>query len=180
MNYSIEPAYLYQGELTRLIMKASCSLENRWFFADGCFSADVELEHGPNTWQNEKFVVIHKNQVIAYFDANWSKPLTIISNFRMIIFNRDKGFVVAKAIFDYFDYIFVIRGCRAFNWFVAEKNEHAKKVYEKFTSHYFGKVAGRRHYGQMSYNGEISDIILYEITDEDYFAWKKQKAMHSK
>lgn len=174
MNYTIEPAYLYQNELTRLLMNASFSPENRWFFADGCFSADAEIERSPNTWLHENFVVIHRDEIIAYFDANWSKPLTIISNFRMIIFNRRKGFVVAKAIFDYFDYVFVSRGCKAFNWFVAEKNTHAKRVYEKFTSHYFGKVVGKRHHGQMAYNGEISDIILYEVTADDYFMWKQR------
>ena len=146
MVYSLEPAYLVQNELTRLIMKASMDPVNKWFFADGCF--------------------------IAYLESVWSKPLNIISNFRLIIFNKNKGYIVSKAIFEYFDYMFEARGCRAFNWFVAEKNFHACRVYEKFTSHYFGHVCGRRHSGQMAYNGEISDIILYEVTSEEYFRWK--------
>lgn len=28
--------------------------------------------------------------------------------------------------------------------------------------------------GQKSYTGEISDVILYEVTRENYFAWKTQ------
>ena len=136
MSYYLEPAYLAQNELSRLIMKASMDPINKWFFADGCFSADSDLERNPNTWQHENFIVVSDREIIAYLGANWSKPLNIISNFRLIIFNKNKGFIVTKAIFDYFDYIFTIRGCKAFNWFVAEKNYHANRVYEKFINHY--------------------------------------------
>lgn len=172
MSYSLEPAFLAQNELSRLIMKAGMEPENNWFFADGCFSAESDLEHTPNTWQHENFIVVENREIIAYLGANWSKPLNIISNFRLINFNKSKGIIVTKAMFDYFDYIFVARGCKAFNWFVAEKNHHARKVYEKFINHYFGHLAGTRHKAQMGYDGEISDIFLYEITDEEYFYWK--------
>ncbi len=173
MSYSLEPAYLVQNELTRLIMKAGMDPTNKWFYADGCFSADSDLEHSPNTWRHENFAVIADREIVAYFEAAWSKPLNIVSNFRLIIFNKDKGFIVSKAVFEYFDYIFVARGCKAFNWFVAEKNYHARRVYEKFTNHYFGHVCGMRHSAQMAYNGEISDIILYEATSDEYFKWKQ-------
>ncbi|MCR4736289.1 MAG: hypothetical protein K5829_14935 [Treponema sp.] len=172
MTYSLEPAYLVQSELTRLIMKAGNSTENKWFFADGCFSADAEMERSPNTWQHENFAVIADREIIAYFEGVWSKPLNIISNFRTIVFNKNKGFIACQALFDYFDYLFNTRGCRAFNWFVAEKNNYAHRLYDKFISRYFGHIAGTRHCGQMAYNGEVSDIILYEITSEEYFAWK--------
>ena len=147
---------------------------NKWFFADGCFSAETELEQSPNTWRHENFVVITERNIIAYFEAEWSNPLNIISNFRLIIFDKTKGFIVTKAIFEYFDYIFVSRGCKAFNWFVAERNYHAHRVYEKFISHYFGHIVGVRHNGQMAYNGEVSDIILYEVTEKEYFDWKNK------
>ena len=172
MAYSLEPAYLVQNEITRLIMKAGMDPVNKWFFADGCFSADSDLEHSPNTWRHENFVVVADREIVAYLEASWSKPLNIISNFRLIIFNKQKGFIVSKAIFDYFDYIFVARGCRAVNWFVAKENYHAHRVYEKFINHYFGHVCGMKHSAQMAYNGEISDIILYEVTSEEYFNWK--------
>ncbi len=174
MTYYLEPAYLAQNELSRLMMKAGMEPENKWFFADGCFSADSDLERSPNTWQHENFVVVVNREIVAYLGANWSKPLNIISNFRLIIFNKTKGFIVTKAIFDYFEYIFFIRGCKAFNWYVAEKNNHAHKVYEKFISHYFGHYVGIRHNAQMSYNCEISDILLYEVTRKEYFNWKNK------
>lgn len=41
MSYSIEPAYLVQNELTHLIMRASMDPVNKWFFGDGCVSADI-------------------------------------------------------------------------------------------------------------------------------------------
>ena len=179
MSYILEPAYLVQAELAMQIMKASTEPVNKWFFADGCFSVDSELEQSLNTWQHENFVVIAGSEIIAYFEGVWSKPLNVISNFRTIVFNKEKGFIACKALFDYFDYLFVARGCRAFNWFVAEKNHYAHKVYEKFVKKYFGHVVGMRHCGQMAYNGEISDIILYEVTDEEYFAWKSNAVQKS-
>ena len=78
------------------------------------------------------------------------------------------------SLFDYFEYLFVARGCKAFNWFVATKNLHARRVYEKFVKKYFGHLVGKRHCGQMAYNGEVSDIILYEATCEEYFEWKEK------
>lgn len=85
-----------------------------------------------------------------------------------------KSCVACKAIFEYFEYLFVSRGCKAFNWFVTEKNTHAHELYEKFIEKYFGHLVGKRHYGQMAYNGEVSDIYLYEATCDEYFEWKEK------
>lgn len=174
MSYSIEPAFLYHDSLVNIITKASVDPVNKWFFADGCFSSDTELQFSPNTWQYDNSVVLQNGEILAYLESRWSKPLNIVSNFRIIIFNKSKGGIVAKAIFDYFDYIFITRGCVAFNWFVAEKNYHARRVYEKFTNHYFGHYVGKRHCGQMAYNCEVSDIFLYEITRDEYITWKEK------
>ena len=65
--------------------------------------------------------------------------------------------------------------CNAFNWIVAEKNEHAYQLYEKFVKKYFGHKVGKRHFGQKAYDGEISDVFLYEITKEEYFTWKEKQ-----
>src|SRR5574344_2294334 len=173
MSYSLEPAYIVQNELARQIMKAGTDPVNNWFCSDGAFTADVQLERFPNTWMNENFVVICDKEIIAYFEACWNKPINIISGFRLIIFNKEKSHAVVSAIFQYFDYIFVARGCYAFNFTVAEKNFHAHRLYEKFIKHYFGHNVGERHCGQKAYNGEVSDIYLYEITKEEYFKWKE-------
>ena len=82
MAYSIEPAYLVQNELTRLIIKAGTDPVNKWFFTDGAFTPDSQLERTPNTWMHENFVVIENKQVLAYFEAFWNKPLNIITSFR--------------------------------------------------------------------------------------------------
>lgn len=36
-----------------------------------------------------------------------------------------------------------------------------------------GHRVGKRHYGQKNYAGEISDVILYEITKEEYYEKEK-------
>lgn len=175
MAYSIEPAYLVQNELTRLIIKAGTDPVNKWFFTDGAFTPDSQLERTPNTWMHENFVVIENKQVLAYFEAFWNKPLNIITSFRMIFFEKDKANTIVKALFQYFEYLFISRGCKAFNWIVAEKNYHAHRIYEKFIKKYFGHKVGMRHNGQMAYNGEISDVYLYEITQEEYMEWKNKE-----
>ena len=175
MAYSIEPAYLVQNELTRLIIKAGTDPVNKWFFTDGAFTPDSQLERTPNTWMHENFVVIENKQVLAYFEAFWNKPLNIITSFRMIFFEKDKANTIVKALFQYFEYLFISRGCKAFNWIVAGKNYHAHRIYEKFIKKYFGHKVGMRHNGQMAYNGEISDVYLYEITQEEYMKWKNKE-----
>lgn len=175
MAYSIEPAYLVQNELTRLIIKAGTDPVNKWFFTDGAFTPDSQLERTPNTWMHENFVVIENKQVLAYFEAFWNKPLNIITSFRMIFFEKDKANTIVKALFQYFEYLFISRGCKAFNWIVAEKNYHAHRIYEKFIKKYFGHKVGMRHNGQMAYNGELSDVYLYEITQEEYMEWKNKE-----
>ena len=172
MSYSIEPAYVVHHELMRLIIKAGSDPVNKWFFTDSAFCPETQLSCIPNTWKNEDFVVISNNEILGYFEAHWSKPLNIINSFRLLLFKKNKANSVARALFQYFDYLFVCRGCKAFNWTVAEKNHHAYKIYEKFIKNYFGHRVGIRHNGQMAYNGEISDIYLYEITDQEYFKWK--------
>lgn len=100
--------------------------------------------------------------------------MDIIAGFRFILFEKDKTIILGKAFFEYLDYLFVKRGCNAFNWIVAEKNEHAYRLYEKFTKNYMGHKIGKRHFGQKSYSGIVSDIYLYEITKDEYFEWKKE------
>ena len=175
MKYSLEPAYLFYNDLVRLIIKAGNDPINKWFFTDGAFSPENQLERIANTWQHENFVVLANNQILAYFEAYWSKPLDIITSFRIIFFEKKQSFCIGKAIFDYFEYLFVNRGCKALNWIVAEKNYHAYRVYEKVIKNYFGHRVGIRHRGQMAYNGEISDIILYEVTQDEYLEWKENR-----
>lgn len=172
MSYSIEPASYFFTELTHLITKASHNLDNKWFFTDASFIPENQLEKNINTWQNENFVVIEGNKIVCYFEAKWSRPLDIISGFRLLLIDKTKQITLGKAIFDYFDYLFLIRGCKAFNWFVAEKNIHAYKIYERFIRNYFGHRVGKRSFGQKAYDGEVSDIVLYEITGKEYEDWK--------
>ena len=175
MKYTLVPASFVRNELVQLIIQAGNDPVNKWFFTDGSFSPDSQLECVPNTWQHENFVVMANNQILAYFEAYWSKPLDIITSLRIIFFEKNKAACIGMAIFEYFEYLFVIRGCKALNWIVAEKNYHAYRIYEKLIKNYFGHRVGIRHRGQMAYNGEVSDVILYEITQEEYLDWKSKK-----
>ena len=172
MSYKLEPAFTVAPGLSRKLIQAGRELENQWFFSDGAFTENGIIEHQPNTWINENFVVIDDSGIIAYFCATWSRPLDIISGFRLILFDKKKSMTGVNAFFEYLDYLFTKRGCNAFNWTVAEKNTHAYQLYEKFINKYMGHRIGKRHYAQKSYSGIISDIYLYEITKDEYFAWK--------
>jgi hypothetical protein len=148
--------------------------ENQWFFSDCSFTPESILHQNPDTWKYEEFVIIYKDEIIAFFSAKWSRPLDIIIDLRILIFNQNSSYLATKGLFDFFDYLFCSRGCNAINWLVAEKNVHAYKLYNKFIKNYFGHKVGIRNYGQKSYTGEISKVILYEITKDEYLAWKKK------
>ena len=176
VSYSLEPAFLFSTELIRLIAKAGTDPVNEWFFYDGAFTSTTNLEIGSiNTWVNENFVVIQNRTIVAYFEGRWNRPLDIFSNFRVILFDKSKTIVFWNALYDYFDYLFQCRNCQALNWSVALKNGHAYRIYEHFIKHSCGHRVGIRHHAQKSYTGQISDIVLYEITRDEYFAWKKKK-----
>ena len=176
MSYRLEPAFAVAQGLSRKLVLAGMNPENQWFFTDGAFSENGIVEYHPNTWNSENFVVIYEEKIIAYFCATWNRPLDIILGFRFILFEKDKAVVATKAFFEYMDYLFTKRGCNAFNWLVAEKNEHAYKLYEKFIKKYFGHKVGKRHCGQKSYTGVVSDVYLYEITKDEYYEWIKKSA----
>ena len=77
-----------------------------------------------NTWLHESFVAVNeKREIFAYFEGQWMRPMDIITGFRTINFKSDTGYLFVKALFTYFDYLFVNRGCRVFNWTVALQNE---------------------------------------------------------
>lgn len=172
MTYSLEPAYSVRNQLIRELLKASINPVNQWFFTDGAFSAEQMVEIQPNTWLKEDFVVVSNNRIIAFFSSQWNKPLQVILSLRIIFFDKRESVKCVKAVFDYFEYLFISRGCHVINWLVADKNEHAKKIYNKFIKNYFGRVVGHRSRGQMSYKGEISDVTLYEITLKEYLNWR--------
>lgn len=171
-SYRLEPAFTVAPGLSRKLVLAGMDPYNQWFFTDGSFLENGIIEHHPDTWTNENFVVLDDDSIIAYFCAKWSRPLDIIDGFRLILFEKNKSTIATRAFFEYLDYLFTKRGCNAFNWCVAEKNEHAYKLYEKFIDKYMGHKIGKRHFGQKSYTGIVSDIFLYEITKDEYFSWK--------
>lgn len=177
MVYSIEPAYSIKNELTRIIIKAGTEPINKWFFTDGAFSPEFQLENIANTWNHENFAVICNNEILGYFEAGWNKPLNIITTFRLIVFNKKKSFIVAKAFFQYLDYLFIARGANSINWTVALKNTHALKIYTKFIKKNCGHIVGDRHFGQMAYDGEVSDIRLFELTKTEYLMWRKHHSL---
>lgn len=117
-------------------------------------------------------VVNEKQEIIAYFEGQWLRPMDIITGFRAIHFGKKYSGMAVRSFFAYLDYLFVNRGCMVFNWTVAHLNKYAMKQYDRFVRDYCGHFVGVRHYAQKSYTGKISDINLYEITGEEYFDWK--------
>lgn len=174
MEY-LKNACLFKKYLIDKILEASYDKENEWFFPDGAFDAAVLDADTTNTWYKENFVVIYKEKLVGYIEGFWNRPLDIISSLRIICFDKSKGLVMTKACFNYFDYLFMKRGCQVINWTVAEKNVHAKKIYDKFVNIMHGRCIGKRSRGQKSYFGEFSDIYLYEVTKENYFEYLGQK-----
>jgi len=173
--FTLEPAAAYASQLNYLIMKATQDIANEWFFYDGAHNGSSSLEQNmSNTWLHENIVMLSSNQeIIAYFEGQWFRPIDIITGFRMIHFGKKYSFMLVKAFLSYLDYLFVNRGCQAFNWMVALENENALIQYERFIRDYCGHNVGIRHYAQKSYTGKISDINLYEITRVEYFNWKE-------
>lgn len=174
MTFTLEPACQFAQKLNHLIIKATFNPANEWFFYDGAYNGFNSLEQNMNnTWLHEHFVAVDENrEIFAYFEGQWSRPMDIITGFRTINFDPNNGITFLHALYAYFDYLFVNRGCRVLNWTVALENIHALKQYEQFITNYCGHKVGTRHYAQKSYTGRISDINLYELTQEEYLEWK--------
>jgi len=174
--FTLEPAVAYAPQLNTAIMNATLDTENEWFFYDGAHNGGNFLEiNMSNTWLHENMIAKNnKQEIFAYFEGQWLRPMDIITGFRMIHFGKNNSVMIVKALFCYLEYLFVNRGCHAFNWMVALQNESALKQYERFIQDYCGHKVGTRHYAQKSYTGKISDINLYEITRFEYFEWKER------
>ena len=151
-------AGLVSTELLRKITEATFDVRNEWFFADGAFNTNTIDINNCNSWLTERFVAKYEGELFAYFDGAWSRPLDIIVAFRTMNFKPDLGYAFVTALFKYLDYLFVNRGCIAFNWTVAVKNIYALNQYERFIKHFCGHKAGARTHAQKSYTGIISDI----------------------
>jgi hypothetical protein len=177
MTLELVPASFCLNELVKKIMVSTLDVNNEWFFADGAFNTATSFEQpgACNTWLYERCVAIYNNEIIAYFDGMWSRPIDIIASFRAINFNQRLGRLFVVSILKYLEYLFVNRGCMAFNWSVAVQNEYALNQYERFVANYCGRRVGMRTHAQKSYTGKISDIYLYELTRKDYFTWKARR-----
>ena len=111
MSYRLEPAFAVAQGLSRKLVLAGMESENQWFFTDGSYCENGIVEYHPNTWNKEDFVVIDDEKIIAFFSATWNRPLDIIVGFRFILLEKEKSVVMAKAFFEYIDYLFTKRGC---------------------------------------------------------------------
>jgi hypothetical protein len=80
-------------ELVKKIMSTTLDVKTEWFFADGAFNTATSFEQpgACNTWLYERYVTIYSNEIIAYFDGMWSRPVAIIASFRAINFNQRWG-----------------------------------------------------------------------------------------
>jgi hypothetical protein len=162
MALELIPASFCLNELTKKIMTATLDVKNEWFFADGAFNTVTSFEQpgACNTWLYERYAAVYNKEITAYLDGAWSRPVDIIASFRAINFNPKYGRLFALSIFKYWDYLFVNRGCMAFNWSIALQNEYALHQYEHFIACHRGRKVGMRTHAQKSYTGKISDIYL--------------------
>jgi hypothetical protein len=127
----------FRPQLNYKIIEASFDVENEWFFYDGAFNGTSLEQNASNTWLHENFVALNSGrEIIAYFEGQWLRPVDIITGFRTIHFGKRYSFMAVKAFFKYLDYLFVNRGCQAFNWTVALQNENALEQYERFVNGY--------------------------------------------
>ena len=170
MALSLQPAYLFWPKLARLLFKASVNLENKWFFIESGFNLQ-SLDRIGNFSLSENFVVMDDDKIVAYIEGFWKSSLKVLEHFRFILFDKSYSMNFMSILFKYIDYLFLTRGCDVFNWSVAKKNVHALKLYNTIT-----KCCGGRQIGQYtrilrSYDGEISDSILFELTKEDYLRY---------
>jgi hypothetical protein len=174
MTFTLEPAAAFAQPLNHLIIKATFNPANEWFFFDGAHSGANVLEQGmSNTWLHENFAAVSESkEIISYFEGQWQRPLDIINGFRTINFKPDAVGMSLQIFLAYIDYLFVNRGCLAFNWTAALQNEHALEQYECFIKDCCGRRVGIRHHARKSYTGKISDVNLYELIREEYFDWK--------
>jgi len=175
MSFEFIPAAYVAHDLGKKIMTATFDIENEWFFFDGAFNYSTNIQTSVNTWSNENFVAVYNDEIIAYFEGVWSRPLDIISSFRTINFNKKYSNLFALAFLRYLEHLFVNRNCNAFGWCVALQNERAAKQSARFTRDYCGHYVGLRHHSQKSYAGKISDVNMYEITQEEFFDWKNRR-----
>lgn len=150
MALELIPASFCLTELTKKIMLATLDTRNEWFFADGAFNTATSFDQpgACNTWLYERYAVLYNKEIIAYFDGMWSRPVDIIASFRAINFNPKYGRLFVVSILKYLDYLFVNRGCMAFNWSVALQNQHALQQYERFIKNYCGRKIGMRTHAQ--------------------------------
>lgn len=174
MDY-LKSACFFKKFLIDKLIEASYCQDNEWFFIDGAFDSNSLDNNDINTWYKENFAVINKDKIIGYIEGIWNRPLDIISSLRIICFDKKCGYIMTKACYNYIDYLFMIRDCKVINWSVAEKNKHAKLIYEKFISKFGGRCIGKKSRGQKSYFGKISDVFLYELTKENYLIHKNNK-----
>ena len=88
MDLELVPAAYVAHDLGKKIMTATFDIENEWFFFDGAFNFATNIQTSVNTWLNENFVATYNDEIIAYFEGVWVRPLDIINGFRTINFNK--------------------------------------------------------------------------------------------
>jgi len=172
MGVELMPAAYAAQDLYKKITAATFDVKNEWFFFDGAFNCSTNIQTSVNTWSHENFIAVYNNEIVAYFEGVWTRPLDIVSGFRTINFGGKYSRPFVQAVFRYVEHLFVNRSCKAFSWAVALLNERATKQCERFVRDYCGHRIGVRHHAQKSYSGKISDCCLYEITQEEFLEWK--------
>ena len=175
MDMKLLPAAYMAKDLSREIMTASFDIKNEWFFFDGASKHFANLQVGVNAWSTENFVAVYNDEVVAYFEGTWFRPLDIVNDFRTISFNDKCPRLFAVAFMCYVEHVFVNRGCKVLNWSVALQNERAAKQSERFAKDYCGHCVGIRHHSQKSLTGKVSKSALYEITQEEFFDWRQRR-----
>jgi hypothetical protein len=69
------------------------------FFSDGSvFTPEAMIETTPNTWIYENYVVISGQEIVAYFDGIWNRPLDITSSFGLTVFDKTKPYTVCQSV----------------------------------------------------------------------------------
>lgn len=163
----LKKSYLYQSQIVPLLCEASIEEKNK-YYAEWFWTLDYENNY--DEFEEQSFVSIDRYEnIVGFIHCKVNRGVHGIRNLSIIRFNNDHKYNIlfAKDIKKFFDLMFKFYNYNKISFEICVDSPY-EKMYDKFSKKYGGRVVGIKKNEFLTLDGEIHDLKLYEIMQEDY------------
>lgn len=161
----LRPAYNYSNELKKLFAESITGHKFKYYQLTNYAVFELKIEN--DEWSRIQKVSICDGEILGFLEASIDREVFGVSSLSAINFHN-QNYIFSRDLYDFIIEMFDLYRFRSVRWTAITMNP-AVEMYDRIVKNLGGRVVGIEHKAAMLRDGNLYDLKLYEILQEDYY-----------